>query len=134
MMLQYLLATYALLGATPGNTRPRADFDIREIRSLQVGDHVYRALLGYSEIYPFLVIEQVRVPLTEGNEPVLVASWKMRDMDGGGAIRLQEGDDIKDLRWSNSDVEFVLARGGRRSRCVVSNIVAGRPKVSCKNT
>jgi hypothetical protein len=43
--------------------------------------------LGYREIYPFLVIEQVRIPLNEGDEPVLVASWKMRDMDGGAAYR-----------------------------------------------
>jgi hypothetical protein len=134
MTLQWLLATYALLASPTRKMRPRADLDIREIRSLQVGDQVYRVLLGYSEIYPFLVIEQVRIPLTEGDEPVLVTSWKMQDMDGGAAIRLQEGDDIKDLRWSNSDVEFALGRVGKRSRCIVSNVVVGRPKVSCKNT
>jgi hypothetical protein len=130
--LHFLLATYALLGASP-DLRPRADLDIREVRSVRVGEHVYRALLGYSEVYPFLVVEQVRLPLTEGDEPALVASWKLRDMEGGTAIRLQEGDDIKDLKWNNANVEFELARSDRRSRCVVANVVAGKPKVSCKN-
>jgi hypothetical protein len=134
MTLQCILAAYALLGATSGNIRPRADLDIREVRSLRVGNHIYRAFLGYDETYPFLVVEQVRLPLTEGDESVLVASWKMRDMDGSAVIRPREGDDIKDLRWSNSDVDFALIRGGKRSACAISNIVAGRPKVSCNNT
>jgi hypothetical protein len=108
--------------------------DVREVRSVRVGDHVYRALLVYSEVYPFLVIEKVRISLTEGDEPALISSWKLREMDGGAALRLQEGDDIKELRWNKSDVLFVLAHEGRHTQCVISQVIADKPKVSCRNT
>jgi len=132
--LHCLLASCVLLAVPPGNIRARADLDIREVKSVQVGNYVYRALLGYSEVNPFLVVEKVRVALTEGDEPELVASWKMRDMDGGAAIRLQEGDDIRDLRWTNLELEFAVVGGGRHSRCVILNVTSGTPKVSCKDS
>jgi len=132
--LHCLLASCVLLAVPPGNIRARADLDIREVKSVQVGNYVYRALLGYSEVNPFLVVEKVRVALTEGDEPELVASWKMGNMDGGTAIRLQEGDDIKDIRWTNSELEFAVVGGGRHSRCVISSVTSGTPKVSCKDS
>lgn len=49
----------------------RADLNITEIVSIQVNNDIYRAIKGFNEIYPFLVIEQIQLPLSEGDSAVL---------------------------------------------------------------
>ncbi len=123
--------------------KPRADLNIREMTSAHVGDFMYRALLGFAEIYPFLVIEKVQLPLDEAEEPTLVASWRLQDMvDGGGFGTAFEGDNITQVHWNGDRLEFRFhgSRGHTAVRgnlegdltCVVSGIRESKPAVACR--
>ena len=46
---------------------------------------VYRALLGFAEIYPFLVVEKV-LGEDEADEPALLETWRLANMTGGAAF------------------------------------------------
>jgi hypothetical protein len=123
--------------------RARADLTIREMTSVQVGNSVYRALLGLAEIYPFLIIERVQLGDSEGDEPALVATWRLPDIEGGSGFHATfEGDQISSLRWKGDRLEFMFhaSRAGDSARdrirgnlaCVVSGILESKPSVVCR--
>ena len=135
-MLAVLVAVVALpSSALETRASPRADVAIREMVSFHSKGFVYRALKGDSEIYPFIVIEKLRLGLTEGDETVLVASWRAEDMKGGRVLDdAVEGDDFRDLRWNGGVLRFTFHRAGRLLTCTVSGVEAGAPAVSCEPT
>lgn len=132
MGFDLIAALSLVLAATDAPPRPRADLDVREVRSTRAGDCVLRALVGYSEVYPFLVVERIRLPLTEGEEPALEGSWALRDMKGAPAVPFQEGDDIADVTWSGTDLSFSIRRSGMKVRCTVKAMAAPSPEILCR--
>ena len=92
-----------------------------------------RALKGDQEIDPFIVVGKVSLGLTEGDEPILLASWRIRDMTGGAALaESSEGDDFTNMRWNGELLEFTFRKHASRLTCTVSNLMIGKPAVSCR--
>jgi hypothetical protein len=124
--------------------KPLADLRIREMTSMGADGVVYRALLGFAEIYPFLVVEKVRPGEDEADEPVLVERWRLADMKGGaGFEHAFEGDQISRVRWKGDKLEFAffgspgqaVDRKGLEGHltCVVSGIRKSQPAVTCRS-
>jgi hypothetical protein len=110
----------------------RADLSISEIISVQVNNGIYRAIKGFNEIYPFLVIEKIQLPLTEGDSAVLSNSWELSELVGAKALLpLKEGDDIRDMKWRENRLDFNLYKEGLSRKCHVTNIIEGKPTLSC---
>lgn len=111
----------------------RADLSISEIVSAQVNNDIYRAIKGFNEIYPFLVIEKIQPPLTEGDSAVLANSWEISDFVGAKTVLpLKESDDIRDIKWRERKLEFNLFKEGLTRKCHVTNIAEGKPALSCE--
>jgi hypothetical protein len=132
---QFVLAVLVAAVAFPSDAmepRPRADMSIREMVSFRSKGFVYRAIEGESEIYAFIIIDKLRLGLTEGDETVLVASWRAKDMKGGSLFDdTFEGDDFRDLRWSGGMLRFTFWHHRQLLACNVSGVEAGAPSVSC---
>ena len=112
--------------------KPVADFEIREMTSIRLRGEIYRASKGYSEIYPYLVLERIRPGDTEGDPDKLVGQWRLTDMVGGHAFgRTSEGDDITQVKWVGQSLEFVSKSIRGVEKCRVSNVVA-KPTVACE--
>ena len=118
-------------GADPG-PKPHADLRIREMVSFESKGFLLRALKGYQEIDPFIVVEKVSLGLTEGDEPALLASWRVRDMKGGAVLaESSEGDDFTNMRWNGGLLEFTFSKHASKLTCTVSNLMIGEPAVAC---
>ncbi len=124
----------ALPGVASGpRVKPRADLNIREMVSVESRGFVFRAFKGYDEIYPFIVVEKVQPSLTEGDEPVLLTSWRGQEMKGGAVLaETSEGDDFTDLRWNGEVLEFTFRKHTGKLACTVSGVAIGKPAVSCR--
>jgi hypothetical protein len=126
-----ILVALALLLMGAGR-KPLADLSVREMRSARVDGKVLRAVKGYSEIYPFLVVEMIQPGQDEAEEPVLVGTWALRDMEGWKVEAAMEGDDIGDFKWRGPDLEFLYLGTQGVLACTISRIEEKRPKVHCQ--
>jgi hypothetical protein len=111
----------------------RADLNISEIVSIQANNDMYRAIKGYNEIYPFLVLEKIKLPLTEGDAPILSKSWDMKDLVGAKTLLpLKEGDDIREMKWRDTKLDFMLYKEGLPRKCLVIGLAEGKPEIACE--
>jgi hypothetical protein len=111
----------------------RADLNIREITSVTSGGSIYRALLGDSEIYPFLVLEKISMGQTEGEKQILEKTWNLTEMKGAGALLpVREGDEIHGLHWEKNNLKFSFKRSSGSLNCIVSKVIESTPIVVCK--
>lgn len=131
-----LIFSVLLLSVQIANAReqmkPKADFDVREIQSQEIRGEVFRAIKGYSEIYPYLVIERIKLPLTEGSRAKLVSSWNLKDIAGVSQIVMKEGDNIDGLKWKDNRLTFKLSSVGNSRQCKIFGLLEGKPQVECK--
>ncbi len=56
--------------------------DVRQVVSLEMPGYAFRAIKGYEEGYPYLVVEKIQLPEREGDRPSLAKVWNLRDMNG----------------------------------------------------
>jgi hypothetical protein len=135
MQMKILMPMLAVASAafSADGTKIRADLSISEIVSVQVNNDIYRAIKGFNEIYPFLVIEKIQLPLAEGDSAILSNSWEMSELVGAKTLLpLKEGDDIRDMKWREKKLEFNLYKEGLPRKCHVTNITEGKPSLSCE--
>jgi hypothetical protein len=112
--------------------KPLAEFQVREMTSMRLRGEIYRAIKGYSEIYPYLVLERIRPGDTEGDPDKLVGQWPLTEMAGGHAFgRISEGDDITQVKWVGQSLEFVSKSMRGVEKCRVSKVDV-KPTVSCE--
>lgn len=127
------MLAFATFAFSADGAKIRADLNINEIVSIQVNKAIYRAVKGFNEIYPFLLIEKIQLPLTEGDSAVLSNSWEMNDFVGAKTLLpLKEGDDIRDMKWRERKLDFKLYKEGLSRKCQVTNITEGKPALSCE--
>ena len=113
--------------------KPRADLNISFMVSEERDAHIYRAMKGYAEVYPFIVIEKIEIPAEESGKPRLVQSWTYKDIQGGQLLReITDSTDFVEMKWKNGDLIFSIIGGGRAARqCEVKGVAANRPKLAC---
>ncbi len=112
--------------------KPLADLSVWEVASTRSSGLVLRAVKGYAEIYPFLVVEVIQPGEDEADEPLLVGSWALKDMAGWKVEAAHEGDGIAGLRWRGAELEFRYSQAAGSMACRVSGIVAKKPAVRCR--
>jgi len=75
----------------------------------------------------------VQPSLTEGDDLVLLTSWRGQEMKGGAVLaETSEGDDFTDLRWNGEVLEFTFRKHTGKLACTVSGVAIGKPAVSCR--
>lgn len=132
-VLVLVFSAAAAADAVGAGQKPRADLNVTEILSLDLRGDTSRAIKGYDEIYPFLVLERIRPPATEGDPPRLINVWKLSEMTGGGSFdRALEGDEISGMKWRGEALEFVRTVQSRKQSCRISRITEAKPFVSCQ--
>ena len=119
---------------TAQTQRPMADTGVRQIVSLEMPGYAFRAIKGYEEGYPYLVIEKIQLPERESEKPSLAKVWNVREMIGGKKFEHAfEGDEIDGLVWRRRALEFVHTDRLGKERCLVSGLIEMRPSVSCQS-
>jgi hypothetical protein len=128
-----VMASVCVAAQAEALQRPKADLNVVEIRSTDLGEDTFRAIKGYDEVWPFLVLERIRQGATEGAQAKLLRSWHLRDMVGGQRFdRANEGDEIDDIEWRGDVLEFVYTSRKSREKCRVSRLTEEKPTVSCR--